>query len=194
MPRKISPPRLYLDHGRGVWVIRYKTTYKRTGFAEHEKAKAEAMLDSFLRSPWAFRKLSRRPGIAKAGKDVGELYFISAKDDDQYPIKIGFSCGDVYMRLKNIQVGNPAALAVICTTECHHTLEQTLHAALKPYRLLGEWFRRSGAVMEALEAAHADTLTEWLVDRPGIEPGPLPCKGSAFTMLTRDPEPLQSQD
>src|SRR5262245_39209341 len=48
MPRRRSAPRLYLDPGRGQWVIRDGASFLRTGFGEGDLRKAEAGLANYL--------------------------------------------------------------------------------------------------------------------------------------------------
>jgi integrase len=48
MPRRRSPPRLYLDPGRRQWAIRDGASFVRTGLPEHERAAAERKLAEYL--------------------------------------------------------------------------------------------------------------------------------------------------
>src|SRR5260221_7779547 len=48
MPRRRAPPRLYLDPGRKVWVIRDGALFIRLGLAEHQQAAAEKRLVEYL--------------------------------------------------------------------------------------------------------------------------------------------------
>src|SRR5580704_18335073 len=48
MPRRRSPPRLYLDPARDQWVIRDGLSYIRTGCARSERASAEKRLAAYL--------------------------------------------------------------------------------------------------------------------------------------------------
>ena len=48
MPRRRAPPRLYLDPGRRVWVIRDGGAFIRTGIAEADRAAAEKCLAKYL--------------------------------------------------------------------------------------------------------------------------------------------------
>jgi integrase len=48
MPRKRAAPRLWLDRGRGQWVIRDGTSFIRTGCAESERSSAEKRLAEYL--------------------------------------------------------------------------------------------------------------------------------------------------
>jgi len=48
MPRKRSPPRLYLDRKRHQWVIRDGTLFVRTGCGERDRAAAEKRLAQYI--------------------------------------------------------------------------------------------------------------------------------------------------
>jgi integrase len=48
MPRRRSPPRLYLDTTRGQWIIRDGPRLVRTGCSEHDRDRAEARLAAYL--------------------------------------------------------------------------------------------------------------------------------------------------
>jgi integrase len=48
MPRRRSPPRLYLDRKRQQWVIRDGSSFVRTGCAESDRREAEAKLAEYL--------------------------------------------------------------------------------------------------------------------------------------------------
>src|SRR5262249_36857857 len=48
MPRKRSPPRLYLDPSRNDWVIRDGSSFIRTGCAEADRHGAESRLAAYL--------------------------------------------------------------------------------------------------------------------------------------------------
>jgi integrase len=48
MPRRRSPPRLYLDRKRGQWVIRDGSSFVRTGCAESDRGAAEKFLANYL--------------------------------------------------------------------------------------------------------------------------------------------------
>jgi len=48
MPRRRSPPRLYLDPGRKTWAIRDGGLFVRLGLPEHERAAAERRLAAYL--------------------------------------------------------------------------------------------------------------------------------------------------
>lgn len=48
MPRRRSPPRLYLDSTRGQWVIRDGSAFVRTGCIESDRASAEKQLARYI--------------------------------------------------------------------------------------------------------------------------------------------------
>src|SRR5262245_37100270 len=52
MPRRRSPPRLYLDPGRKTWVIRDGASFIRLGVGEHDRERAENQLAEYLGAQW----------------------------------------------------------------------------------------------------------------------------------------------
>lgn len=54
--------------------------------------------------------------------------------------KIGYTGGKPSKRLSEIQIGNPATLAVLWAGAGDKALEGKLHTALRPYNVRGEWF------------------------------------------------------
>jgi integrase len=52
MPRRKSPPRLYLDAKRGQWVIRDGGSFIRTGIAAEDRGNAERRLAIYLGQKW----------------------------------------------------------------------------------------------------------------------------------------------
>lgn len=162
MGRPLKPARLYLRRfatGTSRWAIRCKGVEVSTGCAEHERPKAEEMLAAYDET----RKRIKRRRHRYAD---GHLYFISRPDDPKYPVKVGYSGASVYMRLANVQVGCPYRLAVIASCPAHHAVELRLHLHLSETRMVGEWFRRSPALTEAIRSAEAGMITSLL----GIEP------------------------
>ncbi len=69
MPRRKSPPRLYLDKSRRQWVIRDGTAYIRTGCSESELSLAEQALVGYLGS-----KYKPAPSSAPAILDILTAY------------------------------------------------------------------------------------------------------------------------
>lgn len=170
MPREKLPPRLYLDNTRGQWVIRYDGWTKRTGFSREEEAEAQAVLAKVLgKASWVrgIRTLPRRrrtPSVPPWCRDntAGLVYFVSATDHADYPIKVGFCAGNIEKRLCELQVGNPHRLLVLASHPATYAQEQAIHARLARHQLSGEWFERSHLVLSALDAAQGGSLIEWL--------------------------------
>lgn len=158
--RPEKPPRLALrTHTRDpYWYIRYRQFMISTNCKEHQLEEAKLCLAAF--SPSSIRRYSRKkPGVAKVSQLTGVIYFISRKDDPTYPVKIGFSTGDLTRRLANIQVGCPHKLAIIARVPAHHSLEPRLHEKLAASRLVGEWFDRSDEVAQCLSLAMSGALS-----------------------------------
>ncbi|MEE7491065.1 hypothetical protein MOTC310_11585 [Methylobacterium oryzae] len=181
MGRPQLPPRLYLrssPRSAARWVIRYRDTVVSTGCAEDERGKAEEMLA-------AFDETRRRVKRRRHRYPTGHIYFISRPDDPTYPVKVGYTGASLYMRVANVQVGNPYRLDVIASCEAHYTVELKLHLRLAECRLLGEWFTRTDLLREAMKAAKTGQLDAWLgiISFPP-EPPPAP-EGKASLGLPR---------
>lgn len=170
MSRPKLPPRLYLRRytkSAPRWVIRHTGAEVSTGCAEGERAKAEEMLA-------AYDETRRRVKRRRHRYPTGHIYFISRPDDPTYPVKVGYTGASLYMRVANVQVGNPHRLDVIASCDAHYTVELKLHLRLGEGRLLGEWFARSELLQEAIASAKAGRLEEWLgiVSMPPASPAP----------------------
>jgi hypothetical protein len=162
-----KPARLYLDPKRRRWVIRYRNSFKRTPFLEHQRADAQRYLANVLNRDPSLKRLFTRPRDHDAvrPRTFGLIYFISKRGCSKYPIKIGFSASQFKRRLVDIQIGNPEPLEVLCQHEGFLSDEQALHVILADDRKLGEWFNRSDNVMEALAEARAGRLGTWLTEK-----------------------------
>jgi integrase len=69
MPRRREPPRLWLDQGRGQWVIRDGSAFIRTGCGEADRAEAERALALYLA-----RKHKPQPSATPLIDDVLSVY------------------------------------------------------------------------------------------------------------------------
>jgi hypothetical protein len=71
------------------------------------------------------------------------VYVVQAGDNGS--IKVGRSANPEE-RVRGIQTGNPAKIVLVAFFVCStwliaKTLEASVHVALAPFRLMGEWFR-----------------------------------------------------
>lgn len=84
--------------------------------------------------------------LRRAGKhgSAFRVYFVQAGDGG--PIKIGCAV-DVARRVKVLQTGNVAPLALLCHFEGGPSEERRLHGQFKNDHLRGEWFRPSEALL-----------------------------------------------
>lgn len=166
MARTKLPPRLYFHEARGCWTIRYEGWMRQTPFKRDQRDEAEAMLAKIVGAQsWVHAIRSLRPAKRVAAdppwarsRASGLIYFVSSAEQESYPIKIGFCASDMDKRLCELQIGNPFALAVLATTPATYAQEQGLHKSLSASRLVGEWFRRSAEVENALADALAGNL------------------------------------
>lgn len=76
----------------------------------------------------------------------GIVYFVESAG----AIKIGFTL-DLPTRLKAMATGNPCPLTLIGYVEGGFGLEKAIHAKLKDYRLMREWFHDHPAVRDLLD-------------------------------------------
>jgi hypothetical protein len=78
----------------------------------------------------------------------GSIYFIGCTETKR--LKIGFTAGDPYKRLRTLQTGSPTRLVLLETY--HGTIqdEQDLHRKFATERLHGEWFEMTERLFEHL--------------------------------------------
>jgi hypothetical protein len=77
----------------------------------------------------------------------GYVYWIGSDDGD---VKIGWAL-DPEKRLSELQTGNPCKLRVLAVVRGSKRDERALHAKLKEFRGLGEWFQREASLQLAGE-------------------------------------------
>jgi hypothetical protein len=88
-----------------------------------------------------FRRRRRHARVDRRHLQPG-VYVIQAGDDG--PVKIGVTCNPG-RRLAELQTGNHAKLVLVSFYLCAtwliaRTVEASVHSALAPFRLYGEWF------------------------------------------------------
>jgi hypothetical protein len=139
MPQPRKPARLLLreDNGRKVWIIRDNGRSFRTGFSEDEENFAKERLEQYLAGEYT-------PASAK----FAHVYYITAANSDDYPVKIGFTSFSMTQRLSQLQAGNPNILACLATEVGSQDLERERHARFRNLHIRGEWFRRDARLME----------------------------------------------
>jgi hypothetical protein len=86
----------------------------------------------------------------KIDDSCGVVYFINEKDDQNY-VKIGYTRGDVHMRLQQLQTGNRKQLNLHDFIKCEDPckLETEVHANFKSQRIFNEWFNIDIADIDA---------------------------------------------
>jgi hypothetical protein len=96
------------------------------------------------------------------------LYFISSESPD-YPVKIGYTAADPKHRARELQTASPERLIVLaaCDGERKHEIE--LHEEFAADRLIGEWFKRTPRLMDAIEKFGAEGYSK-IAPRPYAEP------------------------
>jgi len=74
------------------------------------------------------------------------VYFIGG---DEGPVKIGMTT-NLALRLQHMQTGSPIELKVLATVAGGAEVERGYHAAFANYRIRGEWFERSPAIVQEI--------------------------------------------
>jgi hypothetical protein len=131
MPQVRKGPRLWLDKGRGCWVIREDNRFVRTRYREHQIDLAKVALNRFIRTrPWRLERT---------------IYFVTC-DAPDFPVKIGMS-GNVEERLRDIRTSLPFEPVLLASFEGTSKDERAAHNRFAELRIKGEWFRRSPELM-----------------------------------------------
>ena len=84
--------------------------------------------------------------MAKAVKSTqGSVYFVLARSVGR--VKIGFTVS-MELRLRELQMGSPVELELLCEVRGCLQLESTILAIFDSYRCHGEWFEATPSLME----------------------------------------------
>lgn len=97
---------------------------------------------------------------------IGRLYFIESGDQDA--MKIGFAT-DTYVRLKNLQSGNPGELSLVTHVPCTYGAEMRLHKLLRGHQIRLEWYPINNltlAIQDEIEDVVLGRAMCWLADQP----------------------------
>lgn len=162
MPRKPLGARLYLRkerNGDKVWIIRDMNNDARTGFKEHQREEAEALLADYLAG--RYRPNRKRP--------TGFIYFVTCVSSANYPIKIGWACTPMATRLAGLQNGNPNMLTVVGTLAGTQEDEKKLHTYFGHLRIRGEWFVRNGELVDYIGGLPGQTGTYGAEEFPEMD-------------------------
>lgn len=87
--------------------------------------------------------------LDRAEKQPCDLYFIETECQQRF-VKIGIA-GDVNRRLKKMQMGCPYELKVLAVIPGGAHMEKELHVRFLADRVTGEWFKRSDALLAAID-------------------------------------------
>ncbi len=77
---------------------------------------------------------------------MGKIYFIQQNDNG--PIKIGYTNNDIASRLYELQSANPVKLKILGSFPGGPKDEKEIHKKFKKYKLLGEWFSPDEELIE----------------------------------------------
>lgn len=78
----------------------------------------------------------------------GTVYFLVAQTGGSLICKIGFTGGDVWERLRQIQGCSPLELDIFGYVAGSLALERRFHETFAPVRLHGEWFHAEGKLYD----------------------------------------------
>lgn len=90
---------------------------------------------------------SQRPN-----RKSGKIYFIKSRG----LVKIGYSAGEVSIRLKKLQIGSGEQLLLLGTIEGDQVIERQLHWRFKKQHSHGEWFFLQGSLRSYVAKLFAD--------------------------------------
>ena len=71
---------------------------------------------------------------------AGRIYYIAATEGEVPRVKIGFTSGSPYARLRTLQTGSPCPLVLVAVHDGTLEDEKRLHAEFSESRVHGEWF------------------------------------------------------
>lgn len=108
-------------------------------------------------------------------KTMGTIYYIGCPETSR--VKIGFTAGDPYKRLRALRTGCPTDIRIFVMHPGTQEAERELHEMFADLRLHGEWFESGDALIEhmfkvcwltAAESAHyGEKAPHWA--RLGLE-------------------------
>ena len=122
----------------GRWF--YVVTGRKTIAAGQQHSVALEILEEAKRqeaAEWKYR------WPEPCGDPTGVVYVIAA---DSGEIKIGYSSGDGWKRLRALQTSCPMGLKILFTFSANRGDERRLHSYFKSSRIRGEWYRLSAEI------------------------------------------------
>ena len=99
-----------------------------------------------------------------------KVYFIRAEDTGF--VKIGRTAKEPIERLRDLQVGSPNNLSLLCwiTEGMFNHTERSLHKRFKAQHVRGEWFRYEGDLSEFIEKC---SYSDWEAAAEVVAPVPV---------------------
>lgn len=97
------------------------------------------------------------------GRCEGFVYFIGCGRPNPAHVKIGFTAGRPYKRLRALQTGCPFDLTVIGYAFGCRAMEREFHEYLRDYHVGGEWFVNEGACAKLVLRMCAGADESWEV-------------------------------
>lgn len=124
----------------------------------YDRCEQARALTYFERVEHRLERLGYFNGSSKNGKDTGFVYFIiTGTEECPQQVKIGFTRGEPYSRLKALQTGCPFPLTLYGFVLANEATEKRLHFTLAGDRLSGEWFEFTHSVAGCV---HSTLLAE----------------------------------
>ena len=131
----------------------YVSGVRYNGSTKRESLDAAQAFEDGLRAEVADED-HPRPAPIRAG---GNVYFVQGSTTRL--IKIGFAV-DVRVRVATLATGSPDILKLLCHLEGTPVHEATLHRLLAAHNSHGEWFHPEPEVLDVVEWAKAQTMTD----------------------------------
>lgn len=85
------------------------------------------------------------------GPETGYVYFITIGEPAIW-VKIGFTSGDPYARMRLLQTGCPYPMNMLGFVLSSMGLEKDLHSVLSEHRGHGEWFEYADRVVQIINS------------------------------------------
>lgn len=164
MPQVRKGPRLYLYNRKGrdsTWIIRDDA--KQIWLCTADFSEAQKCLERYLANPKTFRTKVTEKKPRRKPSDVLWIYAVEVGAEDR-PIKIGVAA-HVPTRFSCLQVSSPFPLKLLASMPVTREMERRIHRKLQPFRIRGEWFRRTPEVETAVAAIANDALEVIFIPR-----------------------------
>lgn len=107
-----------------------------------------------------FERFGVFDGETMFGRVEGFVYFIAIGEPYVTQVKVGFTAGDPYARMKTLQTGCPFEMRMLGFVVGNKGQEAELHDVLRDERLKGEWFEYTDFVQRVIADELAAEMCE----------------------------------